>query len=167
MREIATHVDINAEAALVWDILTDFATYQRWNPLVRSVLGAARRGDTIVITERHGHRGTARKPGRSATMRRIVKHIREPLELHWLGRWGLDSIYATERRFRIESLRAGGVRFHQSEQFRGVAVPFLWSGLRRDLIPGFHAMNRALKARAERAEAENVASRARPGGARN
>lgn len=50
MLEIATHVDIDADAALVWDILTDFATCQRWNPPLRSVRGAAYRGDTILIT---------------------------------------------------------------------------------------------------------------------
>jgi len=44
MPEIATHVDIDADALLVWDILMDFATYQRWNPLLRSVRGAADRG---------------------------------------------------------------------------------------------------------------------------
>lgn len=165
MREISTQVDINAGASLVWDILTDFATYRRWNPLLR-ILGAAHRGNTIVITEQraNGARGTAR-PGRATTVRRTVKHVREPRELYWRGTWGLASVFASERRFRIESLAAGGVRFYQSERFRGAAVPFLWSGLRRDLTPAFRAMNDALKTRAERAEADYAATRTRPGAA--
>ena len=159
MREISTHVDINAGATLVWDILIDFATYRRWNPLVRIILGAAHRGDTILITEQRGDR----QRGSGTTVQRTVKHVREPRELYWLGTWGLASVFASERRFRIESLVAGGVRFHQSERFRGAAVPFLWSGLQRNLPPAFCAMNDALKVRAERAEAENIASRTRPG----
>src|SRR5882757_8429978 len=98
MREISTHVDINAGATLVWDILTDFATYRRWNPLVRSVLGAAHRGDTILITEQRGNH----QQGSGTTVRRTVKHVREPRELYWLGTWGLASLFASERRFRIE-----------------------------------------------------------------
>jgi hypothetical protein len=164
MREISTHVDIDADASLVWHILTDFAKYQRWNPLLRNVQGAARRGDTIVITEKRTHNGKLARSSRSAMVRRTVKHVREPHELFWRGGWAADSIYATERRFRIEALSAGGVRFHQSERFGGLAVPFLWLSLRRECIPAFQAMNQALKARAERAEAEIIAARTRSGG---
>jgi hypothetical protein len=162
MREITTHVDIQAGASLVWDILTDFATYRRWNPLIRSVLGAARRGDIILITEQRGD-ATRIRAARGTTVRRTVKHVREPRELYWLGTWGVASVFASERRFRIESLADGRVRFHQSERFRGAAVPFLWSLLQRRLRPAFAGMNDALKARAERAHAEYVATQTRPG----
>jgi len=161
MREISTHTDIEASASLVWDILTDFATYRRWNPTVRSILGTARRGNTIVITERRA----AFSPwaNGASNFRRTVKHVREPRELYWFGTWGSASVFACERRFRIESLQTGQVRFHQSERFRGVAVPFVWAGLRRRLLADFGAMNDALKERAERAETE-LARRTRPGG---
>jgi len=161
MLQIATHIDIDADAALVWEILTDFATYQRWNPLVRSVRGAAQRGDTIVISEKRSRHGKLTRSSTSATMRRTVKHVREPHELYWRGTWGSQRIYTSERRFRIEALRAGGVRFYQSEHFRGFAVPFLWLSLRRERVPAFGAMNWALKARAERASTERAA-RSRP-----
>ena len=160
MREISTHVDINAGASLVWDILTDFGTYRRWNPLIPSVLGAARRGSTIMLTQKRG----AVRIGRTTTVRRTVKHVREPRELFWRSNSALESMFASERRFQIETLPDGRVRFHQSERFRGLAAPFLlWVGLRRDLASSFGAMNQALKARAERAEAEHVATRTRPG----
>lgn len=156
MREISTHVDIQAGASLVWDILTDFGTYRRWNPLIGSVLGFARRGHTILLTQKRG----AVRTGREKTVIRTVKHVREPRELHWRGNWAHESLFASERRFRIESLADGRVRFHQSERFRGMAVPFLWAGLRRHLTSDFAAMNLAIKARAERAEAEFSAMRA-------
>jgi hypothetical protein len=163
MREISTHVDIHASASLVWDILTDFAVYRRWNPFIRSVHGDARRGDTILITEQ---RGAAKRTGirekGGTTVRRTVKHVREPRELYWLGTWGTASVFASERRFRIETLANGSVRFHQTERFRGAAVPFLWNWLQWRLRPGFSGMNLALKQRAERAHAENEATRTRP-----
>jgi hypothetical protein len=157
MREISTYVDIDASASLVWHILTDFATYRRWNPTMRTVLGSAERGNTILITQRADAGGAVPQGsnGRS-TLRRTVKHVREPRELYWLGTWGSASVFTAERRFRIESLPAGRVRFHQCERLRGVAVPFLWWGLRRKLTPAFRAMNDALKHRAEFAEAQRT-----------
>jgi hypothetical protein len=162
MREITTHIDIDAGAALVWHILTDVSSYRRWNPLVRSVLGSLRRGSTILITElRSGTpapRHASTMPTR--TVQRTVKHVREARELYWLGGRAPTWAYTTERRFRIEPLDRGGVRFHQSERFSGFLVPFLWGGLRRDRTPAFCAMNEALKLRAERAEAGVAAARA-------
>lgn len=160
MREICTHTDIQASASVVWAILTDFATYRRWNPAVHSILGTPRRGSTIVVTERRA----AFSPwsDEALSTRRTVKHVREPRELYWIGTWGSASVFACERRFRIESLETGKVRFHQNERFRGAAVPFLWAGLRRRLLTDFGAMNDALKQRAERAEAEFAARRTRP-----
>ncbi len=159
MREISTQIDIHASASLVWDILTDFATYRRWNPLIRSVLGSARRGDTILISERRGESKRAGVLETGAKMvLRTVKHVRQPRELYWLGTWGLPSVFASERRFRIESLSGGGVRFYQIERFRGAAVPFVWAAL-RGREHAFDGMNEALKARAERADAEFQAKR--------
>jgi len=154
MKEISTFVDIEASASLVWNILTDFATYGRWNPTLRTVRGEAERGTTLFITERRDARADSTGQGRhkSRILRRVVKHVREPRELYWLGTWGSASVLSTERRFRIESLQAGRVRFHQIERLRGFAVPFLWWGLQRKLTRGLRAMNDAIKRRAEFAQ---------------
>ncbi len=34
-RTIDTTVDINADKGAVWDVLTDFASYKEWNPVMR------------------------------------------------------------------------------------------------------------------------------------
>jgi hypothetical protein len=53
--------------------------------------------------------------------------------------------------FTIEHRADGGARLRQDETFRGVLVPFLARSLDRGTGPAFHAMNEALKRRAERA----------------
>jgi len=69
----------------------------------------------------------------------------------WLEWWSVPGLFASERRFRIEPLPQGGVRFHHGEQVRGIMVPLL--GQRRRLLgrAGLEAMNSALKLRAEHA----------------
>jgi hypothetical protein len=145
MLEIRTQIDIGASASLVWGILTDFGSYRRWNPFMRAILGQAQIGNSIEITQ------DATAVGAS-TFRSTLTHVREPRELRWLGRWAMPGMYSAERRFGIESLPVGGVRFHHGEYYRGIVTPFARRRLQQVIEPCFAAMNVALKRRAERAE---------------
>lgn len=145
MHEIRTNIEIKASAGLVWAILTDFAAYKRWNPFIRSVFGKAQTGNSILVTLHPQGAG-------STVFRPTLTHVREPRELRWLGRWAMPWLYSAEHRFSIEPLPDGGVRFVQTQRYRGVLIPFLRRRLQRTAAPAFHAMNAALKTRAERAE---------------
>jgi hypothetical protein len=145
MLEIRTHIDIGASASLVWGILTDFGSYRRWNPFIRSIVGQAQAGTSIQVTQNPAIIG-------AASLRSRLTHVREPRELRWLGHWALPGIYSAERRFRIESLPRGGVRFHQNESYRGISIHFIQRRLQQVSESAFGEMNLALKRRAERAE---------------
>lgn len=146
MRHVHSSVDIDAPAALVWAILTDFPVYERWNPFIRAILGRPDDGNGLqVILQRNGHPLTSR--------RATLTYLSAPRELRWRQRRSVAGLFATERRFRIESLAAGGVRFHQSEQIRGLLASLLGQGLQRTTEEDFHAMNHALKKRAEHVRA--------------
>jgi hypothetical protein len=47
-RTIDTTVDINADRDAVWDVLTDFASYKEWNPVMR-IEGAPEVGTKLVV----------------------------------------------------------------------------------------------------------------------
>jgi hypothetical protein len=145
MLEIRTHIDIDASATLIWGILTDFGSYRRWNLFIRSIVGQAQVGNSIQITQDAAVVG-------AATFRSTLTHVREPRELRWLGRWAMPGVYSAERRFGIESLTDGKVRFHHGEVYRGIVIPFTQRRLQQVIEPAFGAMNVALKRRAERAE---------------
>jgi hypothetical protein len=144
MRQIQTHIDIKAPASLVWAILADFGTYRRWNPLIRGVLGRLKAGAEIEVRLRSSQ-------GNDVSVRSTIVHAREPRELRWLDRWSVPGLFSSERRFRIESLPEGGVRFHHGEQAQGIMVPLLLNRRRLRGKAGLDAMNTALKQRAERA----------------
>lgn len=151
MLEIRTHIDIGASASLVWGILTDFGSYRRWNPFIRSIVGQAQVGTSIQVTQDVAIVG-------AASLRSKLTHVREPRELRWLGHWALPGIYSAERRFGIESLPRGGVRLHHNERYRGMIVQFTQRRLQQVIEPAFSAMNLALKRRAERAEGPATAT---------
>jgi len=149
MQQVNSSIDIDAPASLVWAILTDFGSYKRWNPFIRAVLGRPSNGNALRVT--------LQRQGRAAvSTSSTLTYLREPRELRWRRRHLAPGLYTSEHRFRIESLSAGGVRFHQTEQIKGLFAALVGRGGRRATEAGFRAMNRALKERAERMRARSV-----------
>jgi hypothetical protein len=142
MRELNTHVEINAPAERVWEILADFESYPRWNPFIRSMSGEPKEGSRLkAFLKPPGSRGMTIKP---------VVHRADPgKELRWLGHFFLPGLFDGEHRLVIERGGENRVVFTQAEKFRGLLVPFLWSFLERKTRDGFNRMNEALKKRAE------------------
>lgn len=142
MQQIHTEIEIAAPPARVWEVLTDFAAYPAWNPLIVEAGGAARAGERLRIR--------VRIPGYPpTTFRPTVLAVELPRELRWRGRLLLPGLFDGEHLFRLEPLEGGRTRLVQAERFRGVLVPFFRKMLAAT-ERGFEAMNRALRERAER-----------------
>jgi hypothetical protein len=145
-RRLTTQIDIDAPAELVWQILLAFDRYPEWNPFVKQISGTPVPGGELAIT--------VQPPGRSAMSFEPVVLVAQPArELRWLGSVGLPRIFDGEHSLALEPRGQGGVRLIHAECFRGVLLPFLWSGLDTDTRSGFEQMNRALKERAEKSAA--------------
>lgn len=75
-----------------------------------------------------------------------VVAVRPERELRWVGHVWVPGLFDVEHRFLLAP-EGAGTRFTQMEQFHGLA---LWFYDPEQLRPTFDAMNRALKAQAER-----------------
>jgi hypothetical protein len=145
MRELNTEIEINSSPERVWELLTDFKQYPRWNPFIRSVRGKLEPEAKLEVRiQPSGARGM--------TFRPAVLKAERTRELRWLGRLLIPGIFDGEHIFTIEPIAENSVRFVQREQFSGLLVPLLWRSLNRDTRRGFVEMNAALKKRAESAE---------------
>jgi hypothetical protein len=141
---LRTEIEIDADAATVWAVLTDREAYPEWNPFIVSSTGELTVGQTIsnVLKDVDGKETAftpellAAEPGR---------------ELRWIGTLGPGGVFDGEHTFRIEEIGPGRVRFVQEERFRGLAVPFMGGWLKAKIEPQFRAMNEALAARASKA----------------
>lgn len=146
--QLQTEIEIEAAPNRIWEILTDFAAYQEWNPFIRFVHGVPQQGSRLEV--RIQPSGT-----KGMTFRPSVLTADVGRELRWLGRFLLPGLFDGEHRFLIEPIANGKVRFQQSEQFSGILVPIFRSSLDRDTKRGFEEMNLAIKTRAELEYAPN------------
>ena len=138
---LRTEIDIDAPAARVWAVLTDFAAFPQWNPFIRYIDGIL--SPRLPLTVRIQPPG-----GRALTFRPTVLRVEPERELAWRGRTLVAGIFDGEHVFTLDP-RGGGVRFIHAERFSGALVPLLRRSLETTTKQGFEAMNAALKARAE------------------
>ena len=142
MKDLHSEIEINAPAQRVWEVLTDFASYPRWNPFIRRASGVPRTGERLEVRiEPSGSRGM--------TFRPKVLNAEANRELRWLGHLLVPGLFDGEHSFTIQPLGENRVRFVQREAFKGLLVPLFGRSLDSNTQRGFEEMNRALKERAE------------------
>jgi hypothetical protein len=129
--QIETNIEIDAPAARVWALLTDFS----------AISGDLAQGARLSVQ--------IAPPGRSgARFNPTVLALRPERELRWLGRVLIPGVFDGEHYFLLDPLGEARTRLTQGEKFSGVLVGFLSSALSATEA-GFKAMNTALKQRAE------------------
>ena len=139
MRVVHTETEIDAAPEAVWAVLTDFAAYPEWNPLITNASGTLAVGETLTLRMVPG--------GKPQTFTPEVLAVRENAELRWRGALKWSWLFSAEHRFALSAV-GDGTRLVHSEVFRGVLVPLLGTTIdqaERD----FRAFNAALKERVE------------------
>jgi hypothetical protein len=140
-RHIETTIEIDAPAARVWELLTDFERMPSWNPFITAISGDLRQG---------GHLSVRIAPPGKTPMRfaPVILSVRPDRELRWRGSVLVGGVFDGEHYFLLEPLDENRTRFTHGEIFSGLLVG-LMSGMLPATRQGFEAMNAALKARAE------------------
>jgi hypothetical protein len=140
MYTVETTIAIAAPPAKVWGVLVDFESYHEWNPFIRKGAGEAAAGSELTLE--------IQPPGDKAMTHHPTVTVAEPdRHLQWLGVARTPLLFSGRHEFILEP-EGEGTMLRQREYFTGVAVLFLHKTLRRT-EEGFHALNRALKQRAE------------------
>ena len=145
MKEVFTDIEIQAPPDRVWQVLTDFACYPKWNPFIRRISGLPKEGKRLRVY--------IKPPGTNGrTFRPKVLKAEPKRELRWLGRLLIPGLLDGDHIFTIEQIGSERVRFVQREIFSGLLVSFLLQGLDMKIRLGFEQMNQALKLLAEKAQ---------------
>lgn len=142
VKDVHSHIEINSYPEGVWKILTDFGSYEQWNPFINKIIGQPRQGSKIEIyIETPGGKNRKYSP--------TITKVEEGRELRWFGRSSLPGFLDGEHIFTIEELQPERVRFTQREIFDGLLTWLFAKNLDTDVKQGFQNMNSALKRRAE------------------
>jgi hypothetical protein len=143
VKEVRTEIEIKSYPESVWKILTDFATYDQWNPFINEIIGLPTEGSKIDIS-------IETPSGKNRKYSPRITKVEEGRELRWFGKSSLPGFLNAEHIFTIEELQPERVRFTQREVFDGLLTRLFGKDLDIDVRQGFQDMNEALKKRAER-----------------
>jgi hypothetical protein len=146
MKQLHSEIEIEAPPERVWAVLVDLAGYPEWNPFIVAAAGRVEAGARLRLR-------MSPPGGRSIALKPRATVVVEGEALEWLGRIAIPGLFAGRHRFELHRT-ATGTRLVQSETFTGLLVPLLARSLDAHTLPGFVAMNDALKARAEQVAAD-------------
>ncbi|MCX4404320.1 SRPBCC domain-containing protein [Streptomyces sp. NBC_01764] len=136
---ITAVTDIAASPEEVWKVLTDFAAYAQWHPVL-SFLDVPIDILTGTRLQAQVSTGTDNDGEYSFT----VLHHEAPRRLAWEG--GIPDILTGRHSFVLEP-RDGGTRFTESEEFTGTAAAETIEAARSQLEENYASFGRALKER--------------------
>jgi hypothetical protein len=129
----------------VWQVLTDLPAYAEWNPFVTEADGAFVVGSRLSLSVPPVNALV------QAHLRPTVVEVipRRRLRLRsQLIRPAVPGLFDVDLTMTITD-HDGGVRLWQQDRFGGLLAPLLIRSLNRHRAAAFHAMNEALKRRAE------------------
>ena len=101
--EIVSDIEIGATPEKIWSVLTDFPSFPEWNPFVRSIEGAPRKGEQLRVT--------IQPPG-GREMKFTPKVLKaEPgRELRGLGHFIMPGLFDGEHYFQLTETEPGRCR---------------------------------------------------------
>ncbi|MGH1366761.1 MAG: SRPBCC family protein [Calditrichia bacterium] len=142
MKRITTETIINAPAKLVWQVLTDFDKYSKWNPFMTSVSGLAMVGSEIIVSIQPPN-------SRPMIFKPRVLALTPELELRWKGKMFFSGLFDGEHYFQLNKRGEFQTQLIHGENFTGVLSGLLLHFIGENTRKGFIGMNEALKNQSE------------------
>ena len=139
MHEIVTSVEIAATPARVWQALSDFPAYRRWNPVIRKISGPLVPGGVLSVLFRP--RGSL-----PVWFRAMLTVVQPELEFRWTGKMIATALFSGDHYFILRPRAPGRTELTQGEVFKGALAPMMYRLLAGYNRAGFLEMNAALKA---------------------
>lgn len=142
VKELRTEIIIEAPKSTVWNILTDTASYDDWNPFIHPSQGELIKGGKL--------KNTMHLPGRKPqTFTPKILEVKPEEEFRWLGSLFFKGLFDGEHYFLLNETEEGHTHLIHGENFSGILVKSVMKSIEDLTLQGFISMNKALKDRAE------------------
>ncbi len=135
-RILESWIDINVPVSDVWDALTDFDSWEKWNSFIPLVEGELVAGNTMKIK--------VVSPGmKEMIFKPTVYEIEKYKKISWGGGF-LVFVYKGIHEFILEEIDDNTTRFRQIEKFQGPIVLVMKNMIRKTAV-GYLNMNEDFK----------------------
>lgn len=135
-RSCAVRCEVQASPQAIWTLLTDAASYPKWNSTVTSLKGEIRAGEKLDLRVPLDPKRTFSPKVTKLEERKMV----------WAD--GFAPMFRGVRTFTVTPKEGGVTEFAMQEVFSGVMLPLIKKSL-PDFGPAFEAFARDLKRAAE------------------
>jgi hypothetical protein len=139
--EIHTSIVIDAPAFSVWNMLTDLASYPRWNPFITRIKGELKQGSRLDMEMTLANE-------KDISIGPVVTDVQLERNISWSDR-STGSLFVAEHKLEIQTLAHDRVTFFQVASFTGPIVSLVEKKLETGFRKGLEEMNLALKKVAE------------------
>jgi hypothetical protein len=141
----AVEVDIQANARVVWSLLTAAKSFPRWNSTVSKIDGEIREGERLRL----------HVPGTNRTFTPRVSDVVPARRMTWSD--GFNPVFKGTRTFELKARSDGSTLFVMKERFSGLVFALVRK-LLPDFKPIFQAYAGDLRREAERLASEHAAA---------
>lgn len=149
-----TTFDVNASAETVWRVLTTLDRYSEWNPQIPSASGAIEEQGHIYLR--------LVLPGRPAmNLVATIEKVQPRRLLAWRGHVVAPWFFEGHRKFEIHSTGDRRVSVTHVEDVHGLLAPLFAVFMGGPVAQSHHALNHALRTRAERSHADGPVTEAK------
>lgn len=135
-KSVHHEISINASPERVWQVLTDMASYDEWNPTMKLVQGEVTEGNKVIYQFTQDAENASEIPAN-------VKQIIPNALLNQTG--GIPLVLTFNHKYILEPVD-GGTKVTIHEDYRGIGVNFWNPG---PVQNAYERLNIALKKRAE------------------
>lgn len=140
MVKLVEEIAIDANPQQVFDVITDFSAYARWNPWVVRAEGDAREDGAVVVRAKLG--------ARVIKVHHRILVFRPGVEFRWCDK-GWFTALAYGQRARFLEARGAGTHYRVELTVTGLMAGFVGKTMGRALREGLLAETVALKKRVE------------------
>lgn len=142
MSKIESSIIINASEERVWQTLTDFKEYPKWNPFIRSIKGSLEKnGKLEVKIQPDGMKPQVFKP--------TIIELSTNKALRWIGHLFIKGLFDGEHYFILQPINGASTKLIHGENFKGLLSGLIMKKIGEQTLQGFKEMNLALKKQAE------------------
>lgn len=134
----ADKVLIPAPIEKVWYVLTDLASYPKWNPFTTRV-------ETTFVVDEPAVLYVTMNEHQRRIQREVVTVFEPSHAFAWASIMGSPFILKANRWQIVEAVDAQRTHYQTYETFDGLLVPLIMALYRKDIQRGFEAVGQALK----------------------